>query len=149
MRTFGDRVRHAVLFELIGLLLFIPFGALLFGLPPGKLGVIGVVSATVATLWNFAYNIGFDHAMQHLVGHTRKKLGHRVVHVALFEIGLLVLLLPMIAWYLGISLLQALLMDLAFVVFYVAYAFAFNLAYDRIFPLPARPALRGARATTA
>jgi uncharacterized membrane protein len=27
-------------------------------------------------------------------------------------------------------------MDLAFAVFYVVYAFLFNLAYDRVFPLP-------------
>lgn len=139
MRTFRDRVRHAVLFELIGLLLFIPFGALLFGLPPGKLGVIGVVSATVATLWNFLYNIGFDHAMQRMVGHTNKTLRHRIVHVVLFEIGLLLLLLPPIAWYLGISLFEAFVMDVAFVVFFLFYAFAFNLVYDRIFPVPARP----------
>lgn len=146
MRTFRDRIRHAVLFEVIALAFFIPAGAYVFGLPAAKLGVIGVVSATVATLWNFVYNLGFDHAMQRLVGHTRKTLGHRVVHVALFEIGLLVLLLPMIAWYLGISLLQAFLMDLAFVVFYVVYAFAFNLAYDRVFPVPAPPAMRTVRA---
>jgi uncharacterized membrane protein len=29
-------------------------------------------------------------------------------------------------------------MDMTFVGFYVVYAFAFNLTYDRIFPLPAR-----------
>jgi uncharacterized membrane protein len=138
MRTFPDRIRHALLFEVIGLALFIPAGTYLFGLPPAKLGVIGVVSATIATLWNFVYNLGFDHAMQRLVGHTNKNLGQRVVHVALFEIGLLLVLLPMIAWYLGISLAQAFLMDLAFVVFYVVYAFGFNLAYDRVFPIPLR-----------
>lgn len=142
MRTFRDRVRHALLFELIGLALFIPAGAYLFGLPAAKLGVIGVVSATVATLWNFVYNIGFDHAMQRFVGHTSKTLGHRILHTLLFEGGLLLVLLPPIAWYLGIGLVQAFLMDLAFVVFYVVYAFVFNLAYDRIFPVPARSPVR-------
>ena len=57
----------------------------------------------------------------------------------LIEAGLLVMLLPPIAWYLGISLKQAFLMDMTFVGFYVVYAFAFNLAYDRIFPVQARP----------
>ena len=140
MRTFRDRIRHAVLFEVIALAFFIPAGAYVFGLPAAKLGVIGVVSATVATLWNFLYNIGFDHAMQRTVGHTNKTLRHRIVHVVLFEIGLLLLLLPPIAWYLGISLFEAFVMDVAFVVFFLFYAFAFNLAYDRIFPVPARPA---------
>ncbi|MBL7309384.1 hypothetical protein INQ13_23605, partial [Escherichia coli] len=44
--------------------------------------------------------------------------------------------LPPIAWYLGIGLVEAFFMDLAIAAFYVAYAFVFNLAYDRTFPLP-------------
>ena len=73
--------------------------------------------------------------MQHLAGHTRKSLLLRVAHAVLFEAGLLVILLPPIAWYLGISFVQAFIMDLAIAAFYVTYAFGFNLAYDRVFPL--------------
>ncbi|PPJ44785.1 hypothetical protein C0075_24535, partial [Rhizobium sp. KAs_5_22] len=58
----------------------------------------------------------------------------------LFEAGLLVVLLPAIAWYLGIGLVEAFVMDIAIAGFYVAYAFVFNLAYDRIFPIPERRA---------
>ena len=54
----------------------------------------------------------------------------------LFEAGLLLILMPPIAWYLGIGLVEAFVMDLAIAAFYVAYAFVFNLAYDRAFPLP-------------
>ncbi len=46
------------------------------------------------------------------------------------------LLIPFIARYLGISLIAALVMDIAIVVFYLVYAFVFNIAYDRLFPLP-------------
>lgn len=49
---------------------------------------------------------------------------------------MIVLLIPFIAWYLGISLMTALVMDIAIVVFYLVYAFVFNIAYDRLFPLP-------------
>ena len=45
-------------------------------------------------------------------------------------------LMPFIAWYLGISLWQAFVMDVAFALFYLVYAFVFNWAYDRLFPLP-------------
>lgn len=137
MRSFPDRVRHTLLFEVIGLALVIPGGAQLFGLPATHMGVIGVGSATVATLWNFVYNLGFDHGMLRFVGHTRKNLPTRVLHALLFEGGLLLLLLPPMAWYLGMGLWETLLMDLAIVIFYVVYAFLFNLAYDRLFPLPA------------
>lgn len=135
MRSTRDRIRHAILFEVIGLALIIPLGTLLFGLPASDMGVIGVGSAFAATAWNYIYNLGFDHAMQRLAGHTRKSLPLRVAHAVLFEAGLLVILLPPIAWYLGISLVQAFVMDLAIAAFYVAYAFVFNLAYDQAFPV--------------
>ena len=135
MRTTRDRIRHAILFEVIGLALIIPLGSTLFGLHASDMGVIGVGSALVAMVWNYVYNLGFDRALQRLTGHTRKGLLLRVGHAVLFEAGLLVILLPPIAWYLGISLVEALVMDLAIAGFYVAYAFLFNLAYDRAFPL--------------
>lgn len=144
MRSFPDRIRHTVMFEVIGLALVIPGGAMLFNLPATHMGVIGVGSATVATLWNFVYNLGFDHAMLRFAGHTRKSLVLRVLHALLFEGGLLVLLLPPMAWYLGMGLWQTFVMDLAIVVFYVVYAFLFNLAYDRAFPVPAQPRLAAA-----
>jgi uncharacterized membrane protein len=135
MRSTRDRLRHAILFELLGLALIIPLGSLLFGLHGSDMGVIGIGSALAATMWNYLYNLGFDRAMQRWVGHTRKSLGLRVGHALLFEAGLLVILLPPIAWYLDISLAQAFVMDLAIAIFFVVYAFTFNLGYDRVFPL--------------
>lgn len=139
MRTTRDRIRHAISFEIIGLAIIIPFGTWLFGVQMSQMGVIGIGSATAATVWNYIYNLGFDHAMQRMVGHTRKSLPLRVAHAILFEAGLLVILLPPIAWYLGIGLMQAFVMDIAIAIFYVIYAFVFNLLYDRIFPIPAQP----------
>ncbi|GJD29869.1 hypothetical protein PMNALOAF_1110 [Methylobacterium adhaesivum] len=137
MRTTRDRIRHALLFEVLGLALIVPLGTVLFGLHASEMGVIGLGSALAATAWNYVYNLGFDRAMQRRLGHTRKSVPLRMAHAVLFEAGLLTILLPPIAWYLGISLGEAFVMDLAIAAFYVAYAFVFNLAYDRAFPLPA------------
>ncbi len=135
MRTTSDRIRHAVSFELVGLVLITPLGALVFGLPMHDIGLVSIVGATLATLWNYAFNILFDRAMLRLSGDVRKTLVTRIVHAALFEIGLLAVLMPFIAWYLGVSLVQAFVMDLSFALFYLVYAFAFNWAYDAVFPL--------------
>ncbi|MGG6894033.1 MULTISPECIES: PACE efflux transporter [Rhizobium] len=137
MRSFGDRVRHAVLFELIGLATFTPLAAIVFNQPIAHMGVIGVVGATVATLWNFIYNLGFDRALMRLRGRVQKTIGIRIVHAVLFEAGLVVILIPFIAWYLEITLVAALLMDIAVVTFYLVYAFVFNIAYDWVFPIKA------------
>jgi len=137
MRTFRDRVRHALLFEVVALAIFIPGSAALFDQPVNHMGVIGVASATIATVWNFVFNMGFDRAMLRLRGSVEKTMAIRVAHTFLFEAGLVVMLIPMIAWYLGIGLWAALLMDVAIVIFYLVYGFLFNLAYDRVFPITA------------
>lgn len=136
MRSLSDRIRHAVSFEIIGLLAITPLGAWAFSLPMHDIGLVAIVSATIATVWNFSYNFLFDLALQRLRKTTEKDMVMRVGHAILFEVGLLALLMPFIAWYLGVSLWQALLMDLSFAGFYMVYAFAFNWAYDRLFPLP-------------
>ncbi|TDK35263.1 PACE efflux transporter [Rhizobium deserti] len=136
MRSTSDRIRHAISFEIIGLALVTPLGALAFDQPWSAIGIVGVAGATLATGWNYLYNLGFDHLMQRLTGSSRKSVAVRVAHALLFELGLLIVLMPMIAWYLEVSLIQALAMDISFAAFYVVYAFAFNWIYDRLFPLP-------------
>jgi uncharacterized membrane protein len=136
MRTTRDRIRHAISFEIIGLAIVTPLGAWVFGMPMHDIGVIGIVSATIATLWNYIYNFGFDRLMQRVRGTTQKTVLIRVMHAVLFEVGLLIVLLPPIAWYLGISLWQSFLMDVSFALFYMGYALVFSWAYDRLFPLP-------------
>jgi uncharacterized membrane protein len=135
MRTLADRIRHAISFEVIALMLVIPLASLVFHQPMHDIGVISVVSATIAMLWNVAYNFLFDLWLKRTTGNTLKSRRVRVLHAVLFEGGLLIALMPFIAWYLSITLAQAFVMDVSFALFYMAYAFAFNWAYDWMFPL--------------
>lgn len=105
MRTTRDRIRHASCSR-SSASAHHPARIVLFGLHASDMGVIGIGSAVTATVWNYVYNLGFDRTMQRWAGHTRKSLLLRVAHSVLFEAGLLVILLPAIAWYLGISLAQ-------------------------------------------
>lgn len=138
MRSTGDRIRHALSFEVIGLVLVTPLGAWAFGTPILDIGVVTLVSASIATLWNYGFNLIFDHALLRLRHGVQKTLAIRVLHAVLFEAGLLLILMPFIAWYLAISLTRAFLMDVGFSGFYLVYAFAFNWLYDILFPLPLR-----------
>ncbi|MEQ9519981.1 MAG: PACE efflux transporter [Parvibaculum sp.] len=139
MRTIQDRIRLAVSFELIGLAIVIPLGTWVFDMPMADIGIVGVVSATAATLWNYVFGLIFDHAKLWLTGDVHKKLVARFIHASLFELGLLAILLPYIAWQLGISLVEAFLLDVSFALFYLIYAFVFNWLYDLIFPIPVEP----------
>lgn len=136
MRTTKDRIRHTLGFETIGLLIFAPLASWVFDYELHLMGVIAIVGSIIATIWNFIYNLGFDHAMLKWHGSVHKTLLIRVFHAFLFEGGLLLLFMPMIAWYLGISLWEAFIMDIAMASFYVVYAFIYNWLYDQIFPIP-------------
>jgi len=136
MRATKDRIRHAISFEIIALVAITPLGAWAFGMPLHGIGVVAIVSAAIATVWNYAYNLLFDHAMLRVAGDVRKTLTVRVVHTVLFETGLLAVLLPFIVWYLEVTAMQAFIMDLSFALFYSAYALVFNWAYDLTFPVP-------------
>ncbi|MFG6516105.1 PACE efflux transporter [Sulfitobacter sp. 1A13496] len=135
MRSTADRIRHALSFEIIALLIVTPASAWLFDKPIGHIGVVAVVSASIATGWNYVYNLGFDHALRRLRGTVKKTVPIRLLHAVSFEIGLLFVLLPFIAWYLEISLREAFLIDVSLAVFYLIYAFVFNWIYDVLFPV--------------
>ncbi len=136
MRKTGDRIRHALMFEGIGLALVAPLGGLVFDVPAGHFGVVAVVSTTIAMVWTYLFNLGFDHALRRLGRSLRKTPVQRVLHAVLFEAGLLCLLVPLIALYLAVPLWEAFVMDVALAGFYLVYALAFNWGYDLIFPLP-------------
>ncbi|NHI00914.1 MULTISPECIES: PACE efflux transporter [Oceanimonas] len=142
MRTTKDRIRHTLGFEIIGLVIFAPLASLVFNHDLMEMGLMALVGSLIATIWNYVYNLLFDHAMLRLRGDVRKTTPVRVLHALLFEGGLLILFLPMIAWHLGISLWEAFMMDIAMSAFYLCYAFLYNLAYDRLFPVP-HPAAQG------
>jgi uncharacterized membrane protein len=135
MRTTPDRIRQAVSFEVIGLIVVISFGTRVLGYSTVDFGLLGAVGATIATGWNYIYNLLFDHALLKYTGTPKKSVKLRVVHAFGFELGLMVAFLPIVTRILNISLMEALKIDLGFIAFYLVYAFAFTWAYDTLFPI--------------
>ena len=136
MRTGADRLRHTLGFEGLGLMISVPLFSLLTGQPVDHLGPLAIGLSLLATGWNYLYNLLVDHWMLRQLGRLEKRLIERVLHALIFELGLLLVALPLTALWLGISLWQALWLDIGFSLFFVLYAFGYNLAYDRLFPLP-------------
>ena len=48
--------------------------------------------------------------------------------------GLLIAILPLTAWYLGISVWDALVLDIGFMLFYLVYGYLYHWLYDVVFP---------------
>jgi uncharacterized membrane protein len=138
-RSLRDRIRMALAFEIIGLLLLVPVTTYLLDKPLLHLGGLAVIMSLLATWWNYQFNLWFDRYYLIPRGRWQKTLGERVWHALAFEAGLLLLFLPLTAWLLAISLWQALLLDLAFMLFYLVYGYLYHWGYDRVFPLAASP----------
>ena len=139
LRSLPDRIRQVALFEVGGLVLITPPFVWLSGQPAlPALGLLAVL-ALIAALWNGLFNTAFDWFEGRLTGRPadRRPARMRVVHAVFFEGGLLLLTLPVIVLWTGLGWWPALLADLGLAAAYVAYAFAFNIAYDRIFPITA------------
>lgn len=76
------------------------------------------------------FNALFDQA-QRRMGFERH-FAARTVHAVLFEIGLLLAVVPLAAWWLGISLWRALVLDIGIALFFLPYTFVFNWVYDSL-----------------
>ena len=136
MQGLKRKLVYVSLYELLAVGLTSAGLALLAGSEPGHAGVAALASSAIALLWNLAYNHLFEGWEARQPGCGRS-LRRRVGHALGFEAGLVVMLVPLFAWWLEVSLWQALLLDLGLILFFLAYTFAFNLAFDRIFGLPA------------
>lgn len=138
MRTTKDRIRHTLLFEGLAIVLATLIVVMILGLPVGVISALTVTLSLIAMLWNYLYNCAFDAwqlSRDESAVPQDRKLGLRVVHAVGFELGFLLLTLPLVMWWLSMGFWQALLMDVGFALFFMLYALAFNWAYDLIFPL--------------
>ena len=99
-------------------------------------GGVAVAASCIAIVWNLIFNTLFEawEARQRVRG---RSVARRVAHAIGFEGGLIAALVPLMAWWFGISLLQALLLDLGLVLFFLIYTFVFSWCFDRVFGLPA------------
>lgn len=99
-------------------------------------GPASVMASGVAIAWNLAWNWLFE-AWEARQSSGGRGLLRRVAHAIGFEGGLLFFLVPLMAWWLGIGLVEAFVLDLGFLAFFLVYTFVFNLAFDAVFGLPA------------
>jgi uncharacterized membrane protein len=136
MQGLKRKVVYVSLFELIAVGLTSSALMLGGGHDAAHAGVAAVASSAIAIVWNFVFNSAFEawEARQATRGRSWKR---RTAHAIGFEGGLVFILVPLFAWWLRISLWEALLLDLGLLLFFMVYTFLFCLAFDRVFGLPA------------
>ncbi|WP_296659777.1 PACE efflux transporter [Paraburkholderia sp.] len=136
MQGLKRRIVYVTVFEGLGILATGVGLSSMASSGAGRAGAAAVLTSVIATLWNFVYNMYFERweARQTKRG---RSVARRIAHAVGFEGGLLVMLVPMLALILRVSMVEAFVMDAGLSLFFLAYAYVFNLAFDHVFGLPA------------
>lgn len=127
--TAKERLFHAVLFEIgaIGLTVAV-FALLGDNHSPTHATGLAVAISVLAVVWNMVFNFLFDKVVTG--ERLDRSLGTRLVHMGLFEGGLFLATVPMIAYALDVSLWTAFVMDIGVVAVIGVYTLLFNWGYD-------------------
>jgi uncharacterized membrane protein len=130
------RILQAALYEGIAIAVVTPTLTLAFSHPPGSAFVLSAVMSSIALAWNYLFNTLFERweARQVVKG---RSLARRIAHGMGFEGGLAIILMPVMAYWLDVSLMTAFIADLGLLAFFFVYTVAFTWAFDKVFGLPA------------
>lgn len=93
------------------------------------------ITSMIAVAWNYIYNTGFEYWETRQTTKGRSLL-RRIVHAIGFELGFVVTLVPIMAWWFHLSLVTAFIAEIGIMIFFLLYSLAFNWAFDKIFGLP-------------
>jgi uncharacterized membrane protein len=127
-KSFTERVFQAIGFELLAVLLCTPLLAWLMDKPVVDMGIATIAIGLIALAWNVLFNGLFDRLLKRL--ELVPSAATRVLHALLFEGGLVAVSVPLIAWWLNVSLLQALILDIGVLLFFLPYTYVYHWAYD-------------------
>ncbi|AIT09900.1 LysR family transcriptional regulator [Candidatus Francisella endociliophora] len=132
--SFPARLAHTIGFEFFGIVIFTPFAMFVLHKDMFHIASLAIIVSVLAMLWNLIYNYIFD-IVERKMGRCRTKRGFlpRALHALFFEAGLLIVTIPLVAYMLDMGLIQAFIVDLGFVVFYLIYAFVYNYIFDKIY----------------
>jgi uncharacterized membrane protein len=123
-----ERICQAIGFELLAILICTPLLAWIMDKPMLDMGVVTVLLAALALAWNVVFNGVFDRVLRHFA--VVHNAWTRVIHALLFEGGLVAVGVPLIAWWLDVSLWQAFLMDIGVLLFFLPYTYVYHWGYD-------------------
>lgn len=129
------KVLQAVLYEAIAVAFITPMLALLYDQGLMYSGLLSVLMSASALAWNMLFN-GLFERWEARQPQRRRTLGRRLLHSLGFEGGLTVMLLPLIAGWLGIGWWAALATNLGLFGFFFFYSLVFQWAFDRVFDVP-------------
>ena len=129
------KILQAILYESIAVAVLSPSISLIYDEGLAHAGALSLMLSVCALLWNVLFNYVFE-CWEARQPQRARTLGRRLLHSLGFEGGLVLLLVPLVAWWLEISWWAALVTDLGLFVFFFFYALVFQWVFDRVFDVP-------------
>ena len=127
-KSISERIFQAIGFELLAILICTPLLAWIMDKPMLEMGAVTMAIAALALTWNVVFNGLFDRLLKRFA--IVRNAWVRVVHALLFEGGLVAFGVPLIAWWLQVSLWQAFLLDIGVLLFFLPYTYVYHWGYD-------------------
>ena len=127
-KTITERVFQGIGFEGLALLICTPLLVWITGRPALEMGAVTLAISILALTWNIIFNGLFDRLK------ARLQLSNggwtRVLHALMFEGGLILFAVPLIAAWLDISLMRAFILDIGVLLFFLPYTYVYHWGYD-------------------
>ena len=127
------------MYEVIAIAFVGPVLSFAFDKPQTSTLGLAVVLSSVALGWSYTFNSLFERweSRQSFRG---RSFARRLAHGLGIEGGLTVILVPVMAVWLDITLLNAFIANLGLLALFFVYAIVFTWAFDRMFGLPSSAA---------
>lgn len=133
------RIVYVGTFEFFAILLATLFLSLLSGSKADDSFPLAVIVSTVAVVWNYFFNLGFE-AWERRKNIQSRSLRIRLIHTLGFEGGLVLTCLPIYMLWYQVGPWSAFTKVLALMLFFLAYTFIFTWLFDKVFTLPQQQA---------
>src|SRR5690625_8049524 len=91
--------------------------------PALSMAALSAVISGMAMLWNMIFNWIFDVLQRKY--HFRRSISIRILHACCFEVGLIIMVVPLVVWWVNTPLCHALSVDIGIVVLFLPYPFFF------------------------
>ncbi|MBP9788017.1 MAG: chlorhexidine efflux PACE transporter AceI [Acinetobacter sp.] len=124
------RLIHAISYEVILLVIIAIALSFIFNMPLEVTGVLGVIMAVISVIWNMIFNHYFE-KVEHKY-QWKRTIPVRILHAVGFEGGLMLATIPIIAYMMKMSFVDALILDFGLTMCILVYTFIFQWCYDLI-----------------
>ncbi len=130
------RLVHAISYEVILLVIIAIALSFIFSMPLEVTGILGAIMAVISVIWNMIFNHYFE-KIEHKY-QWQRTIRIRILHAIGFEGGLMLATIPIIAYMMNMSFIEALILDFGLTMCILVYTFIFQWCYDivegRFFP---------------